>query len=53
LTNKVQPYCRFATAAMQMTPMVSCTHGFANTEFPDGRYFAFAFMYFPLDVFTD
>src|SRR5579864_6923318 len=32
LTNKFQPYCRLATAAMQITPMRSCTQGFANGD---------------------
>jgi hypothetical protein len=27
----VQPYCRFATMAMQMIPATSCTHGFELT----------------------
>src|SRR5581483_7236526 len=26
LTKKVQPYCRLAIIAMQMTPMISCIH---------------------------
>src|ERR1700678_4495801 len=32
VTNSVHPYWRFATQAMQMTPMVNCVQGFANTE---------------------
>src|ERR1700678_3993751 len=32
VTNSVQPYWRFATQAMQMTPMVNCVQGFDNTE---------------------
>jgi hypothetical protein len=32
LTNSVQPYWRFATQAMQMTPMINCVHGFASSD---------------------
>src|SRR5271165_447295 len=32
LTNSVHPYCKFATQAIQMTPMISCTHGFASAD---------------------
>src|ERR1700693_1595230 len=32
LTKSVQPYCRLATLAMQMMPMMSCVHGDANTD---------------------
>src|SRR5450759_4936010 len=32
LTNSVQPYCRLATLAMQMMPMMSCVHGDANAD---------------------
>src|ERR1700733_5909310 len=32
LTNSVQPYCRFATAAMQMMPSTSWIHGLPNSE---------------------
>ena len=32
LTNSVQPYCKLATQAMQMMPMISCTHGFPNGD---------------------
>src|SRR5271154_3503529 len=35
LTKRVQPYCRFATLAMQITPSMSCTHGIANGDFAD------------------
>src|ERR1700726_649974 len=31
LMKMVQPYCRFATMAMQMIPATSCTHGFELT----------------------
>src|ERR1700722_17067039 len=41
LTNRVQPYCRFATAAMHMTPIMSCTQGFANGDFA----VSFSFMF--------
>src|SRR3954463_15903915 len=41
LTNSVQPYWRFATQAIQMTPRVNCSHGFPNApRLP----FEFAFM---------
>src|SRR5277367_3460314 len=40
-TNSVHPYCRFATQAMQMTPMISCTHGFASGDV-DEELFKFA-----------
>src|SRR6266702_4459758 len=45
LTNSVQPYWRFATQAMQMTPMVSCNHGFPNAPVVS---FEFAFIVGPL-----
>jgi len=32
LTNSVHPYWRLATLAMQMTPRISCTHGFASAR---------------------
>src|SRR5580658_2928 len=33
LTNSVQPYCKFATDAIQMMPITSCTHELLNGEF--------------------
>ncbi|GAC1306340.1 MAG: hypothetical protein NVSMB10_11000 [Steroidobacteraceae bacterium] len=53
LTNSVQPYWRLATLAMQMTPIMSWTHGFPSPEpvvagiEPDVRI-EVAFMQFPL-----
>src|ERR1700679_1066268 len=44
LTNSVQPYCKLATLAMQMTPRMSWTHGFARAEGAD--WFELAFMLF-------
>src|SRR6266480_3023596 len=32
-TKNVQPYCRLAIITMQTTPMMSCTHGDAKTDF--------------------
>src|SRR6202162_2305505 len=32
LTKSVQPYCRLATLAMQMMPIISCIHGDANAD---------------------
>jgi hypothetical protein len=48
-TNKVQPYCRFATAAMQMTPITSWIHGLASGDFVVVTEAGFALMIFPLD----
>src|SRR5437773_2790068 len=31
-TKNVQPYCRLAIITMQMTPMISCTHGDAKND---------------------
>src|SRR5271170_7813153 len=36
LTKLVQPYCRFATAAMQTIPSTNCTQGRAKTEVLSG-----------------
>src|ERR1022692_4607944 len=50
LTNSVHPYCRFATHAMQMTPIKSCTHGLANGDVLLGEAiagFELAFMFSP------
>ncbi len=33
-TKRVHPYCRFATLAMQTTPITNCIHRLANTDFP-------------------
>src|SRR5665213_3606019 len=35
-TNSVQPYCRLAIIAMQITPATSCNQGFRNPEFIAG-----------------
>src|ERR1700722_16485960 len=48
LTNRVHPYWRLATQAMQMTPMVSCTQGFASGELLTCIELGSVFMSFPL-----
>src|SRR5260221_8504920 len=41
-TKNVQPYCRLAIITMQMTPMMSCTHGDAKNDLGSGRCWAVA-----------
>src|SRR6266852_9770874 len=41
LMKMVQPYCRLAIMAMQMTPATSCTHGFELTIAGRGVTFIF------------
>src|ERR1700689_4212010 len=37
-TNSGHPYCKFATLAIQMTPMINCTHGFASAGVDLGEF---------------